>query len=115
VLHAEGGYVPPEENLIIASDPVGGLGRAVQVDSIKTRVASAYGFCAWNYATMREKQRYVSACMREHQGSTFAPVLQHDVTLSNFANNFNLRRYTWARTTWRLRTGTAQYYRRGGS
>jgi hypothetical protein len=46
-----------------------GRGRAVQPDSIKTRVESAYGVC---------NQRLK---------------LQYDETLSNFAFNFNLRHY----------------------
>ena len=49
------------------------LGRAVQVDSIKTRVESAYGVC-----NQRLKVRY------------------HKL-LSAFAFNFNMRRYSWVR------------------
>jgi hypothetical protein len=48
------------------------LGRAVQVDSIKTRVESAPGVC---------NQRLKLKC---------------DEPLSNFAFNFNVRRYSWA-------------------
>jgi len=55
---------------------------AVQVDSIKTRVESAYGVC---------KRRLN---------------LQHDEMLSNFAFKFNLRRYIVALGFW----GSPQAY-----
>jgi len=53
------------------------MGKAVQVDTIEIRVESAYGF-----------------------------KLEYDGPPSNFAFNFNLRRYTWAasRCSWRSAT-----------